>query len=153
MGALVVGAEAQWLSGLDGSELAPAFPPPSNLLVRGTVDVSSFQLFKARLGYAWDRWLPYVTGGYATGQVTSRFQDFNFNGGIPVVSDKQRHGGWVLGAGVDYAITNNVIIGVEYLHIDLEDEIHAGFNNFSHCSTPQPPRQCRCRCDHGPTEL
>jgi outer membrane immunogenic protein len=137
MGALVVGAEAQWLSGLDGSELAPAFPPPSNLLIRGTVDVSSFQLFKARLGYAWDRWLPYVTGGYATGQVTSRFRDFNFNGGIPVVSDKQRHGGWVLGAGVEYAITNNVIIGVEYLHIDLEDEIHAGFNNFGGAVPPR----------------
>jgi len=31
MGAWVVGAEAQWLSGLDGSKLGPAFAPPSGL--------------------------------------------------------------------------------------------------------------------------
>lgn len=130
MGALVLGAEAQWLSGLDGSELAPAFPPGVALLINGTVDVEFVALLKAKVGYAFDRWLPYVTAGYATGDITSRFQDFNFNGGIPVVSDKQRHGGWVLGAGIDYALASNWILGVEYLHIDLDDGIHIGTNNF-----------------------
>ena len=141
MGALVVGAEAQWLSGLEGSEITPFIPFAVN--VRTTVDVHSLQLFKGRLGYAWDRWLPYVTGGYATGQVTSRFVDL-FGPGTNTVTDKQRHGGWVLGAGVDYALTKNVILGVEYLHIDLEDTIHAGFNNFA---APVPPRNHRVDAD------
>jgi outer membrane immunogenic protein len=129
-GALVLGAEAQWLSGIDGSALGPAFAPPSTLLINGTVDVQSVALLKAKLGYAFDRWLPYVTAGYASGSIKSKFQDFNFNGGIPIVSDTERHGGWVLGAGIDYALTVNWIIGVEYLHIDFDDGVHIGNNNF-----------------------
>jgi outer membrane immunogenic protein len=129
-GALVLGAEAQWLSGIDGSALGPAFAPPSTLLIRGTVDVESVALLKAKLGYAFGRWLPYVTAGYATSEIKSRFQDFNFTGLVPLVSDKERHGGWVLGAGIDHALTPNWILGVEYLHIDFDNGIHIGTNAF-----------------------
>jgi outer membrane immunogenic protein len=130
MGALVLGAEAQLLSGIDGSQLAPAFPPATALQIRGTVDVESIALLKAKAGYAFGRWLPYVTAGLASSEIKSRFQDFNFNGGLPVVSDKQRHGGWVIGAGLEHALTANWIVGVEYLHIDFDDNFHNGLNNF-----------------------
>lgn len=140
-GEIVVGLEAQLLNGLDGTQIVP-FPPcvvgGVACLVAGTVDVHSFALYKGRLGWAgWNRWLPYITGGYATGRITSRFQDVNFNGGTNVVSDKQMHGGWVLGTGLEYAWTNHIIVGVEYLHIDLEDKIHAGFNNFGGAVPPR----------------
>jgi outer membrane immunogenic protein len=137
MGSWVVGAEAQWLSGRKGSELVPAFPPPSTFLVNGTVDVSSFGVFKGRLGYAWDRWLPYVTGGYAMGKITSTFRDFNFFGGVNTVSDKRTHDGWALGGGLEYAILDYLIVGVEYLHIDLRDKMHSGFNNFNAAVEPR----------------
>ena len=133
MGSLVVGAEAQVLSGVRGSENAPFIPfvcGGGPCLVRGTVDVQDTVLFKGRLGMAFDRWLPYVTGGIVSGDIKSRFRDFNFNGGIPVVGDRERHSGWVIGGGIDYALTRNWILGVEYQHIEFDDGLHQGFNNF-----------------------
>jgi outer membrane immunogenic protein len=133
MGALVVGAEAQILSGVSGSENAPFIPFTCGggpCLVRGTVDVEDTVILKGRLGMAFDRWLPYFTGGIASGDIRSRFRDVNFNGGTNVVGDTERHSGWVIGGGLDYAFTRNWILGVEYEHISFDDGIHRGFNNF-----------------------
>jgi len=135
MGAVVVGAEAQILSGVKGGADAPAFAGGCFVggvpcLVHGTVDVQSIDLLKGRLGYAFDRWLPYVTGGIASGDIRSKFQDVNFNGGTNVVSDKERHSAWVIGVGVDYALTRNWILGVEYQHIEFDSVLHQGLNNF-----------------------
>jgi outer membrane immunogenic protein len=76
---------------------------------------------RARLGYAWDRTLLYVTGGVAWTNV--RF-DANF---VPTtcgtlrpvtcpglsVEDSQTFTGGTVGAGIEYAITNNLIGGIE----------------------------------------
>jgi outer membrane immunogenic protein len=133
MGAVVVGAEAQILSGVRGSENAPFMGCTvggMQCLVRGTVDVEDTVILKGRLGVAFDRWLPYFTAGIASGDIRSRFRDINFNGGTNVVTDRERHGGWVIGGGLDYALTSNWIFGVEYKHISFDDGIHQGFNNF-----------------------
>ena len=50
----------------------------------------------------------------------------------------------MLGVGLDYALTQNWILGVEYLHIDMQDNIHAGFNNFGGAV---PPRNHRVDAD------
>jgi outer membrane immunogenic protein len=133
MGFLVVGAEAQILSGVSGSENAPfvgCTVGGVQCLVRGTVDVEDTVVLKGRLGVAFNRWLPYVTGGIASGDISSRFRDINFNGGTNVVHDTERHSGWTVGGGTDFALTRNWILGVEYEHITFDDGIHRGFNNF-----------------------
>lgn len=53
-------------------------------------------------GYDAGRFLPYLTGGYA---------NLNTDNGTADVND----GGYYYGAGVDYAVTSNVRVGVEYL--------------------------------------
>jgi outer membrane immunogenic protein len=65
---------------------------------------------RARVGYAFDRWLPYVTGGVAYG---------NIQAVQPTGTSTNTNVGWTAGAGLEYAVDHNWSAKVEYLHIDL----------------------------------
>lgn len=71
---------------------------------------------RARLGFAADRTLFYVTGGWAFGEVDVSLA------GTSVGSDSEVRHGWVLGGGVEQAVTNNVTARLEYRYVDLGDE-------------------------------
>lgn len=67
---------------------------------------------RGRIGYAgWDRWLPYVTGGAAYGNVKA----------TPAVGGDFSKGkvGWTVGGGVEYAVFANWTTKLEYLYADL----------------------------------
>ena len=66
---------------------------------------------RGRLGYAFDRWLPYVTGGAAFGDVKAS------QPGFPGATNTQV--GWAAGVGIEYAFAPNWSAKVEYLHYDL----------------------------------
>ncbi len=67
---------------------------------------------RLRLGYAgWDRWMPYITGGAAFGDVKMSAA----NGG----SQTETKLGWALGGGLEYALMNNWSTKIEYLYTDL----------------------------------
>jgi outer membrane immunogenic protein len=70
---------------------------------------------RGRLGYSFDRWMPYITGGAAFGDVTTT------NPGFSGATNTQV--GWTAGAGVEFAIASNWTAKVEYLHYD-----HGSFN-------------------------
>jgi len=72
-----------------------------------------FGTARGRLGVAMDRWLPYVTGGLAYGDVSASVT------GNPGASETQA--GWALGAGIEYAFNGPWTARIEYLHIDLGD--------------------------------
>jgi outer membrane immunogenic protein len=65
---------------------------------------------RARIGYAFGRWLPYVTGGAAYGDIKAD----QTNG----TSTATRFG-WTAGGGVEYSLDRNWSAKVEYLHLDL----------------------------------
>jgi outer membrane immunogenic protein len=66
---------------------------------------------RLRLGYAFDRFMPYVTGGAAYGDVKAR---------VPGVgSDSDTKVGWTVGGGAEYAFTPNWSVKAEYLYVDL----------------------------------
>jgi outer membrane immunogenic protein len=65
---------------------------------------------RLRAGYAFDRFLPYVTGGLAYGDV--RVDQANG-------SSSSTKTGWTAGAGVEYGIDRNWSAKLEYLHVDL----------------------------------
>lgn len=65
---------------------------------------------RARLGYAFDRWLPYVTGGVAYGDIRAT---------QPTGTSSSTRTGWTAGGGVEYGITSNWSAKLEYLHVDL----------------------------------
>jgi outer membrane immunogenic protein len=65
---------------------------------------------RPRLGYAFDRFMPYITGGLAVGNVEAS---------EPGDSDSGTAVGWTAGAGIETAITDNVVGRVEYRYTDL----------------------------------
>ncbi len=66
---------------------------------------------RARAGVAFDRALIYATGGLAYGEVNN---SFNNSDDVSV--------GWTIGAGVEYAFTNNLTAKVEGLYVNLEQD-------------------------------
>ena len=66
---------------------------------------------RGRLGYAWDRVMPYVTGGLAVGNIKAS------QPGFAGVNDTNV--GWSAGAGIEAALAGNWTAKLEYLHVDL----------------------------------
>ncbi|MDO8877920.1 MAG: porin family protein [Pseudolabrys sp.] len=66
---------------------------------------------RGRIGYAFDRWLPYITGGAAIGDLK-----MTPAGGA---SDTKTKVGWTVGAGLEYALLGAWSVKAEYLYVDL----------------------------------
>jgi outer membrane immunogenic protein len=90
-----------------------------------------------KLGYAFDRWMIYGTGGYAQADLKGTFclaatgqcgAPFFVNTG----NGESRNKGWYAGAGIDYMIHKgtlvDVILGAEYQHWDVKSERAFCFN-------------------------
>ena len=128
-----IGALYQWQKVVLGAELAVSETRgnfgTSNLQCVATVGsqcrVSMGTLWTAggRLGWAgWNRWLPYVSGGWARLEVRSQESTVP-----PLIFDNTsaRQNGYYVGGGIEYAITNNFIAGIEYQHVDVGTAYHA----------------------------
>lgn len=66
---------------------------------------------RGRIGYAFDRWLPFVTGGAAYGKMS-------LSNGAGQSESKSRLG-YTLGGGVEYAFMGAWSVKAEYLYVDL----------------------------------
>lgn len=141
----VFGAEADFMgmnASKSGSLGATYIEPPeggdlgSNLTVSQSVAVKQNWLgtVRVRAGYAHDRALFYVTGGLAYGnaKVSSgiglRIEDFGSDDGLNPAgvqsltwggSRSTTRAGYTLGAGIEYAITDNWTFRTEYLYYNL----------------------------------
>jgi outer membrane immunogenic protein len=127
----------QWVLGLEqdyqftGLKQTATFAVPAGLFAAGdTLSVKTDYLAatRAKVGMAWDRTLLYAAGGLETGEfdVSSTYVARGA-GGSPALgfTDASKlHFGFNVGAGIDYAVTNNVFLGVEYRYIDLGKETY-----------------------------
>ncbi|MFG1345588.1 outer membrane protein [Xanthobacter autotrophicus DSM 431] len=77
--------------------------------------IDYFGTIRARLGYAIDRFLPYITGGVAYGKSSTDVTLL----GVPLFSESSTNWGWTIGAGGEFAVTNNWTFKAEYLYVDL----------------------------------
>ena len=66
---------------------------------------------RGRLGYAMDRWMPYITGGAAIGNVKTSIAAFG--------DTNNTKAGWTLGGGIEASLMGPWTAKVEYLHVDL----------------------------------
>jgi outer membrane immunogenic protein len=80
-----------------------------------TTTLDYFGTVRARLGYAQDRALFYITGGFAYGS----------NSVTAVVGTADEfHTGWAAGAGLEWAFSQRWSAKVEYLYVDLGREFY-----------------------------
>ena len=119
MGQFVLGIEVSGGKGPRGSALVPS--------ERSLVDVESLVQVVGRVGYAWHRTMLYGLGGYAGGSVEHVEQNLVSTNRI---FDSQWHNGWVGGVGLSHALHPNVVVGLEYRHVDLGSDRYDSTNNF-----------------------
>jgi outer membrane immunogenic protein len=124
MGALVLGVEQDF----QFTSLKPGFvyaAAPTLPLVTGdgfSANIKYMGATRARIGWAWDRVMLYGTGGVETAVGDGTGTYVGRAGGSPPLSftdDRKFWIGWTVGAGLDWAMTNNVILGVDYRYFDL----------------------------------
>ena len=66
---------------------------------------------RGRVGYAADRWMPYLTGGLAIGDIRTSVPGFT--------SSDTTNAGWTIGGGLEAALVGNWTAKAEYLYVDL----------------------------------
>ncbi|HEV7257458.1 MAG TPA: outer membrane protein [Bosea sp. (in: a-proteobacteria)] len=108
-GSIVLGIEGD-VEALDAGEtlVAPA--------MTGRVKRDWQASVRGRVGFAMDRFMIYATGGAA-------FTDFDYHlydaaAGLSASTDRSKTG-WTAGAGVNFAYTDNLILGAEYRYTDF----------------------------------
>ena len=68
---------------------------------------------RGRVGYTFDRFMPYFTGGLAFGDVEANIAGF--------AGSKDTNAGWTVGIGIEGVIAGKWTAKLEYLHADLGD--------------------------------
>jgi high affinity Mn2+ porin len=106
---IVLGVEADstFTSPRDQSAFGRMPPVPFN----STIDYVGTA--RGRIGYAFDRIMPYLTGGFAWGHTRALIND----GSGASVGYTQF--GWTAGAGVEFAVSGNWSAKLEYEYVDL----------------------------------
>ena len=109
----------QWVAGLEGTVDGSSFSGSSSL---GSVAASTAENIQGsiciRAGYAYDRFLAYVTGGAAFTSISNNYSAFVAPGAVSSGITRSR-AGWTVGGGLEYALTNNWSVRVEYRYSDF----------------------------------
>lgn len=81
-------------------------------------DVSNIGTARGILGIAGDRFMPYVTAGWAWGDVNHQFRSAaGFGHRINLDSED----GWTAGGGINFALAERTALNVEVLYVDFGD--------------------------------
>jgi high affinity Mn2+ porin len=122
-----------WVYGVEASLDAANLkrPVPSTILGFGYADADSafnivraktslYGTLRARLGYSFDRYLIYGAFGLAgaDARILANYPNFD-TGGQNTARQDLGYVGFTLGAGVQYAITDHLALGIDYRYIDL----------------------------------
>lgn len=112
---LGIEADATFTSPTDGPALARV-PAPFHTTIDyvGTV--------RGRIGYAFDRFMPYVTGGVAWGHTRIHVNDAD--GVTPLFPVGHYQTGWTAGFGLEYAVSGNWTAKAEYEYVDLSRQAY-----------------------------
>jgi outer membrane immunogenic protein len=111
----VIGIENDfsWTNKKGSATALPSFTPEPNTF---ETNEKWLDTQRARLGFAWDHWFVYGTGGVAFAQA-----GVHLCSPLAVNCGNASHTvtGWTAGAGVAYAFWSNWSVKLEYLHVDF----------------------------------
>lgn len=120
-GELIVGLEADW-----SRIVADVTPGVAVAAARGlsASDPGWFATLRARMGYGlFDRFLPYLTGGVAYSRIgadmVARFPETSLAASTAIGTGSGAKLGWTMGAGMEYAITDQISVKTEYLYSEF----------------------------------
>jgi outer membrane immunogenic protein len=136
-GIWVLGVEAALSGCFNECRSESGIVPPPGIAANTFFEHKITNLFTVgpRLGFAWDRWMIFATGGWASADLKSTTcstiagicdgPGSRFNG-------QSRNDGWYIGGGFDWMVHKgplvDVILGVEYQHYDVGGENAFCFN-------------------------
>lgn len=114
-GQIVAGveAEANFAGIKDGGDISP---PLGNFF---DTKIQWFGSLDAKIGVPFDRLLVYGTAGVAFGGIEMS-QNFTFLS--ETHSETNTSVGWTVGAGIDYALTDQIVVGAQYRYYDFGTE-------------------------------
>jgi outer membrane immunogenic protein len=134
-GQFVLGVEGAYMAAFDqsGQLATPAvsifFPGGTGTATAKLRDIWSIG---GRVGFAPNNWLFYGTGGYASGSFA-----FDAASGAGSEHAAVRPDGFYVGGGVEYALAQNWILGVEYRHYEFDTKTTASTTiNFGGFTEP-----------------
>jgi outer membrane immunogenic protein len=114
-GQFVAGVEADYLwANISNNR---SLPGP----VLTTAKIDGMMTVRGKFGYAFDRFLPYVTLGYAGGDLRATLFDGSapVPAGGPFYAHHRWRNGFAAGLGLEYAIADHVSVKAEYLYASL----------------------------------
>ena len=123
-GNFVLGIEGGW-NGLDNgfnSTVGAGLPGPGCVYPSCQSRINDIGYIGGRLGYAWNRFMVYGQGGYAQAEIDT--QAYVPPGGPAFALASAAHGGWYAGLGAEYAVLDNLILGIDYKHYEFDSEQH-----------------------------
>jgi outer membrane immunogenic protein len=132
-GQFVLGVEGGYWSAFNQTSLG-ATPAVSIFSTGGTgtaqAKLRNVWSVGARVGWAIGYWMPYLTSGYANGSFEFDAQDVApSTPGSEQVRTNADAG--YIGGGIDWAATNNIIVGVEYRHYGFNAKTPTATATFS----------------------
>lgn len=122
----VFGAEASMLStNFQKTVVAPADSTVGSDPVSADYALKQLYMFSAKVGYAFGDVLPYFKGGWAVGKVSTYTRDSQVSGALlhDAYTEKWQKGP-IVGAGVDYMVSPNLVVGLEYDYFKLGSANH-----------------------------
>lgn len=119
---LVMGVDADIAWSRARTGFKPLLP---DLLDSGAVSIDNSFALRARLGFAADRFLPYIAGGIAVSRA-----NFIYDMSTEDAVVSRSMSAWTWGAGLEYAATDNIIVRAEYRYTDFGGGSAKAFPSF-----------------------
>jgi outer membrane immunogenic protein len=102
--------------------VAIGIQPGLPLAINASLD--SYGTIRGRFGVTWGRALLYGTAGWAWARSEISITSPGQFAGPFATTSRNTHNGWTAGVGVDYMVTPNFIVGVEYKHLGFDSETY-----------------------------